>query len=677
VIRTLLAIASAFAGALLLVALNFGASNEERADFVFLNGSEPQTIDPGLLTGVPGGRITMSLFEGLARYDERSMEPVPGVAESWTVSPDGRRYEFTIRKDAKWSDGTPVTAHDFTYSWRRVQDPATGAEYAYLMHMVEYAAAFNLYGGQADRLEGEVAEAFRKFVEAHKEGASRDSWQGFVRDHTLADLVGGTPDPTLLGALDPAVGLASAADLVAVGEALSGEAQRRRKLFEWADAHFGVDAGIYAIDDEKLVIQLIAPTPYFLSLVAFYPALPVPRWVVEAPGNARDWFLPEKIVTNGPFDLESWRVNDRIRMVKSETYWGRDEVRLGRIDALPIEHEATALNLYLTGEVEWLTGQYPLDLSEALSQRDDFYAHPGLAVYFYKINTARPPFDDPRVRRAVNLAIDRELITQQVLQLGQLPATHFVPPGMPGYESPVTRLRFDPEEARMLLAEAGFPGGKGMREIGILYNTNESHRKVAEVVADQLRRNLGIEARAYNQEWQSFLTTVKNLDYDISRYGWIGDYEDPNTFLDMWLTGGGNNNTGFGEPVFDRWIAAAGDLESFLARTDMMDEPWQEPDRIRERVAEFEIAQSPEERRSALGKLRMQILREAEAILMGDAIPIVPIYFYVNSGLLAPEVKGFYMETERNGVAGVNLRSLHPFRGVWIDESLARPGLRR
>jgi oligopeptide transport system substrate-binding protein len=404
--------------------------------------------------------------------------------------------------------------------------------------------------------------------------------------------------------------------------------------------------------------------------------MPVPRWVVEAPGNERDWFLPGKVVTNGPFHLESWRVNDRIRMVKSPTYWGRDEVRLDRIDALPIEHEATALNLYLTGEVEWLPGLYPLDLSEALSTRDDFYAYPGLAVYFFKINTTRPPLDDVRVRRAINMSIDRELIAQEVLQLGQLPAKHYVPPGMPDYESPENLLPFDPKEARRLLAEAGFPGGKGLREIGILYNTNGSHKKVAEVVADQLRRNLGIEVRAYNQEWQSFLTTVKNADYDISRYGWIGDYEDPNTFLDMWLTGGGNNNTGFADPVFDRWIAAAADVAGYIARTDVMAEPWKEPIRVRERLAALEAAAGPSERRLALGRLRMQILREAEAILLGDALPIVPVYFYVNSGLLAPEVRGFYMETEKDGVTGVNLRDIHPFRGVWIDKEIARGGSR-
>jgi oligopeptide transport system substrate-binding protein len=608
------------------------------------------------------------LFEGLARYDEQSMEPVPGSAESWTVSEDGRRYAFTIREDAQWSDGTPVTAHDFSYSWRRLQNAATGGEYAYLFHMVKHAAEFNLYAGQAERLKGEVAEAYRNFVAANSAGANAERWGDFVREHALADLVSGTSNRVLSGALEPGTALASAEALAAVGAALAKESQRRSEVFEWADAHFGVDAGIYAIDDKHLVVELVAPTPYFLSLAAFYPALPVPRWVVEAPGNSRDWFLPEKIVTNGAFHLESWRVNDRIRMVKSPTYWGRDEVRLNRIDALPIEHEATALNLYLTGEVEWLKGLYPLDLSEALSTRDDFYAYPGLAVYFFKINTTRPPLDDARVRRAINMSIDRELIAQEVLQLGQLPAKHYVPPGMPGYESPENLLPFDPEAARRLLADAGFPNGEGMREIGILYNTNESHKKVAEVVADHLRRNLGIEARAYNQEWQSFLTTVKNRDYDISRYGWIGDYEDPNTFLDMWLTGGGNNNTGFADPVFDRWIAAAADVAGYIARTDLMAEPWKEPARVSERLAAVERASSPGERRRALGHLRMQILREAEAILIGDALPIIPVYFYVNSGLLAPEVRGFYMETEKDGVSGVNLRDLHPFRGVWIDE---------
>src|SRR5690606_1311937 len=225
--------------------------------------------------------------------------------------------------------------------------------------------------------------------------------------------------------------------------------------------------------------------PYFLELMTFYSTSPVPRWVVEKPGNENDWFLPQKIVSNGPFTLHSWKVNDRIRLKKSESYWNHQETRSRSIDLYPTENLATALNLCLTGQLDWLPKSYPEDLAPRLRERDDFYAEPGLVVYFYRLNCERPPFNDRRVREAVNLAIDREVITRDVLGRGELPAHHIVPPGIPGYEPPGTGIRFDVERARELLAEAGYPNGKGLPEIGILFNTFETHRKIAEVVGDQ------------------------------------------------------------------------------------------------------------------------------------------------------------------------------------------------
>ena len=671
--RTLAALALVLLVSFGGVALTLRASVEEPADFRFVNGTEPTTLDPGQLTGQPGGRVASNIFEGLARYDEASMEPVPGAAESWTVSPDGRRYEFLIRRDARWSDGTPVTAHDFAWSWRRLQDPDFAAEYAYIMHFVRYAEERNLYSGQAERLEAllrEALPALRGEVGARVPAARL---RAFAAEHELADLVKSTPDARLAG-LGAYRG--DALDLAELESALQREAQRRRAVFAEADARFGVDAGVFASDDRTLVVELDAPTPYFLALTAFYPLLPVPRHVVEVPGNERDWFLPEKIVSNGPFDLVSWRINDKIRLERSATYWGRDEVRLERIDVLPIEHEATALNVYLTGGADWLPSAYPTDLVDVLRKRDDFYAQPGLSVYFYKLNTTRPPFDDFRVRLAINLAIDRQLIADDVLRLGQLPATRFVPPGMGGYEPPDSPLGLDVARAQRLLAEAGHPDGEGIGEIGILYNTNEGHKKIAEVVADQLRRNLGLEARAYNQEWQSFLTTVRSLDYDMARSGWIGDYVDPNTFLDMWLTGGGNNNTGWSHAGFDRLIAAAADVELFLRAGGADALEWADAARMAGAVAAVDAAVGSEARRTAVGQLRLDLLREAETILLGEGLPVMPVYFYVNSGLIAPEVRGFYMEVEKpDGARGVNLQNWHPLRGVWIDPAARRPRL--
>ena len=273
--------------------------------------------------------------------------------------------------------------------------------------------------------------------------------------------------------------------------------------------------------------------------------------------------MPEHIVSNGPCRLKRWLVNDRIRLERSDTYWGKTEVRLRAVDALAIESDTTALNLYLTHDVDWLPSSYPLDLVDELRQRPDFYANPGMMVYFYRFNTTKTPFDDRRVREALYLAVDRKVFVEQVLGLGQIPATTFVPPGMVGYEPPESRIGLDLERARKLLADAGYPDGKGFPEVGILYNTNQGHKKIAEVVADQLQTNLGIRVNAYNQEWQSFLDTVRTGSYGIARAGWVGDYADPNTFLDMWVTNGGNNQTGFSSPAYDRLIAAAADVGAF------------------------------------------------------------------------------------------------------------------
>ncbi|MEZ4216368.1 MAG: peptide ABC transporter substrate-binding protein [Myxococcota bacterium] len=665
--RALVALAAIVALALALVALGLRASVETPADFRFVNGTEPRTLDPGLATGQPEGRVLIALFEGLLRYDERTMEPVPGVAESHSVSADGLRYEFRLRADARWSDGAPVTAHDFAWSWRRLQQPALGSEYAFLLHMVRHAKELNLYGAQADALRGPVREAFADFARAHARGASAAEWQAFARAHGLHELAAGDAEPALARALAPGAALPDAAAVDVVARAIDAQAARRARAFADADAHFGVDEGVFAVDDRTLVVELRAPTPYFPAVAAFYTAYPVPRHVVEAPGNASDWFLPGKIATNGPFRLESWAVHHRIRLVRSDTYWGRDEVALARVDVLPIEHQATALNLYLTGEVDWLPDLFPAALADALRARDDFYAQPGLSVYYYKLRTTAPPLDDVRVRRALNLAIDRRVIVDEVLGLGQVPASHFVPPGMAGYTPPPSALRFDPAEARRLLAESGHPGGEGIDEVGILYNTNEEHRKIAEVVADQLRRHLGIRARAYNQEWQSFLATLRAGDFEIARSGWIGDYEDPNTFLDMWVTDGPNNNTGWSDPLYDLCIASAADVGAFVARPDALAHAWKEPGAMRAALeAARAPARDPAARVRALEALRMQLLREAEARLLDDGLPIVPLYFRVNAGLLAPRVQGLYTELERDGARSPNLRDIHPLRGIRI-----------
>lgn len=665
--RTLLGIVAVFAAALALVGLTFSASVEAPADFRFINGTEPTTLDPQRMTGQPEGRVADAVFEGLTRRDARTLRPVPGVAESWEISPDGRRYVFHLREDARWSDGQPVTADDFAYAWRRLQDPALGAEYAYILHMVRFAAAFNTYGGQAEALRDRVLPALDELAARHASGVPAPAWHDFVVEQGLNDLIQGTPDRSLRARVEDASSDLVVGELPALRRALDAEAARRAAVFAEAERRFGVDAGVYARDPRTLVVELVAPTPYFLDLTSFYPSYPAPRWVIEREGNQRDWFLPGKIVSNGPFLLESWRVNDKIRLARNPRYWGRDEVALERVDVLPIENATTALSLYLTGEVDWLPQIYPKDLVDQLRLRPDFYKGPGMIVYYYRFNTRKPPFDDPRVRKAINLAIDREMIAEEILALGEIPAAHLVPPGMPGYRAPESAIRSDIEEARRLLAEAGHPGGQGIPELGILYNTSEGHKKIAELIADQLRTALGLEVRAYNQEWQSYLATVAAGDYQMARAGWVGDYQDPNTFLDLWVTGGGNNQTGWSHPLYDRLIAAAEDVEGFAREPDFALGALREPEDARRLLGRLAAARGAEARREAAARLRMQLLREAEAILVQDEFPIMPIYFYVVSGMVKPRVEGFYAELEQeDGSKAANLQDLHPLRAIRV-----------
>lgn len=583
--RTLVSALLLLCAALLVVGLTLSKSTAGRADFTFVNGAEPKTLDPHIMTGEPEGRIAEALFEGLAKLDAKTLEPVPGSAESWEITTDGKRYTFHIRANARWSDGHPLTAHDFVYAWRRLQDPKTGAEYAYIMHMVRYAEGVN------KRRDAEAAR------------------------------------------------------------------------------HFGVDGGVFATDDHTLVVELVAPTPYFLELTAFYPFFPLPRWAIERAPTT--WFLPGKLVGNGAFTLESWRVGDRLRFARNPLYWGHEHVKLNSIEAISTENLTTALNLYLTDEVDWLPhGTYPQELAPELKRRGYMYIGPALISYYYRINCTRKPFTDARVRKAINLAIDREQITRDVVALGQKPALHFVPAGIRGYEQPVSELRYDPEQARTLLAEAGFPGGKGFPKFGILFNTAESHKKLAEVIADQLRRNLGIEVAAYNQEWQSYLQATRQLDYDVARAGWVGDYEDPNTFLDLFVTGGGNNQTGWGNPAYDQFVKAAGNVERFLESPDSVLQHARDRQKLERLTQAVEATSDAPSRLAKMAELRLAILAEAESILVRDEFPIIPIYDYVVAGMVKPNVKGFYKElVGSDGKARPNLRDRHP-----LDQLSMQPG---
>jgi oligopeptide transport system substrate-binding protein len=665
--RTLAGLLVAVASALLLAWLSFSASSSKPADVRILNAAEPETLDPQQLTSSVGRRIVSAIFEGLTRTDARSLGPAPGVAERWELSDDGSRYTFHLRPDAHWSDGSPLGPQDFVYSWRHLLAPETAAKYAYVLHSVRGARALNTFDGLARSIESTLQVALaEQLPQAREAPLSARAWRALTARLPLHDSLQHSDDPRLRGLLDALPDSVSAERLEQFIAALPDEARRLRDAADDARARFGTSLGVYASGPHTLVVELEAPTPYFLEITSFYPSFAVPRHALEKHGST--WFLPEHIVSNGPFQLEAWRVNDRIRLRKDPSYWGHAEVRAQAVEYYPVENVTTALNLYLAGEADWLPSVYPTDLVKDLRARSDFHTHAGFTVYFYRLNTQRPPLNDVRVREALNAAIDRQAIVDEIAGLGQLPALHFVPPGIPGYEQPESHIRLDVERAQKLLAEAGFPGGHGFPTIGILYNTLDMHKKIADVVADQLRRNLGIDVRPYNQEWQSYMATWRADQYDIARAAWIGDYLDPNTFLDLLVTNGTNNHTAFSSPTYDGLLRAASNMVRFAEQPEALLAKLKQPARVRDLLRRRAIEADGAASRRLLEQARSRLLAEAEAILLQDEFPILPIYFYVNTSLIAPGLRGIYTEVELpDGTRSSNLLPIHPVRDMWFE----------
>lgn len=521
-----------------LVACSGGETNVESGNregiLHYGNGSEPQGLDPHVVTGVPESHIVRALFEGLAVKNPWTLEPEPGVAESWDISEDGKVYTFHINPEARWSNGDAVTARDYVWSWKRALNPAMGNQYAYMLFPVVNAAEF---------AKGEL-EDFSQ-------------------------------------------------------------------------------VGVKALDDRTLQVTLNARTPYFLQLMDHYSTFAVHPGTIEKFGKATDrytqWTRVENIVGNGPFVLKEWKLNRRIVVEKSDTYWDRDTVSLNGIVFYPTENVVSEERMFRVGQLHY-TQTVPLDkipIYEAMENSPHVQA-PYLGTYFYLFNTNKAPMDDVRVRWAFSLAVDRVKLNDTVLKKSRFPAYTITPPGTLGYEPPIL-FQYNPEKARKLLAEAGYPDGEGFPPVEVTYNTQEDHRKIAVALQQMWNEVLNIDVGIANQEWKVYLDTVDTMNFQIARRGWIGDYVDPNNFLDMYISGGGNNNTGFADPVYDAMI-----------------------------LREAPRAETREE--------RFQIFYEAEKRLM-EQMPILPIYTYTSNHLIHPSVKDMPS----------NLMDSMNFKYVWLD----------
>jgi oligopeptide transport system substrate-binding protein len=501
--------------------------------YLMVLSADPQTLDPQVATGIPEYQVSMALFEGLAVYDPITCEPRPGAAERWEVSSDGLVYTFHLRPNGRWSNGDALTAEDFVYSLRRSLAPALGAEYAYFLHPIKNAQAYNL--GQ------------------------------------LADVT---------------------------------------------------QVGIRAKGPLTLEITLENPTPYYLALLTSGIYMPIHRASVESAGKADDrsspWAKPGKLIGNGPFVLQSWQTNQRLVVARNPQYRDTAAVRLNAIHFMPMESADTADRSFRAGQIH-VTDALPLSRVPIYREekRPDFVSHTYLGTSFFYLNVTKPPLTDPRVRRALSLAVDRKTMVERVTRGGQQPAGSFTPPGVIGYQPPLGPI-FAPDEARRLLAEAGYPGGAGFPEVEGIYPTSDSARVMLEAMQDMWRRELGINVRVTNLEWKVFLDALTKRDYQIGFMSWIGDYIDPNAFLSMMRGNSGNNRSGWESPAYDALLDRA--------------------DRTLDKAQRF------------------QLLGEAEKMLMAEQ-PLVPLWHAVRNYFLHPAVKGFTP----------NVLDFHPYQHLWLE----------
>ena len=500
------------------------AAATQLPSFTVLNGAEPPSLDPSLMTDTSSFRVHMALFEGLVQYDPKTQDPIPAMALSWSASEDMMTYTFKLR-NARWSDGTPVTAQQFVDSWLRTLNPDTASAYAWMIGMV---------------------------VKGANEYNSGDAGPEAVQ--------------------------------------------------------------IRALDARTFQVDLLGPAAYFVGMLAHQTFSVMPIHVIEEYGDS--WTQPENMVTNGPFVLEAWRPQEVLTVVKSDSYWDADNVKLGRVIFIPSDNNNTRWNMHLNGESDWMRGGIPTDQIDVAKLRPDYHEFPGLGVYYYAVNQTEPPMDDVNVRKALAMSFDRTVVTDKILRSGQVPAYSVSPPMDPYY--PPKGTPYDIEMAKEYLAKAGYPDGKGFPGVILAYNTSESHQRIAEFIQQEWETNLGIKVTLENQEWKTHLARGQNQDFTIMRIGWIGDYKDPNTMLDLFITDGGNNYGKYSNPRFDELIRKSATM----------------PD----------------------GPDRLAVLQEAEKIFIEEDQGLIPIYYYSNNDLIDTEIWGGWYS---------NVLGNHPWKFIY------------
>lgn len=508
-----------------------GVQLAEKQTLVRNNGAEVQSLDPHKIEGVPESNVNRDLFEGLLVTDVDG-HPAPGVAEKWD-NKDFKVWTFHLRKDAKWSDGTPVTAEDFVYSWQRLADPNTASPYAsYLQY-------------------GHIAN--------------------------IDDII--------------------------------------------TDKKPVTDLGVKAIDANTFEVTLSEPVPYFYKLLVHPSVSPVPKSAVEKFGEK--WTQPANIVTNGAYKLKDWVVNERMVLERNPQYWDNAKTVINQVTYLPISSEVTDVNRYRSGEIDMTYNNMPIELFQKLKKEipKEVHVDPYLCTYYYEINNQKAPFTDVRVRTALKLALDRDIIVNKVKNQGDLPAYSYTPPytdGMKLVEPEWFKWSQEKrnEEAKKLLAEAGYTADKPLT-FSLLYNTSDLHKKLAIAVASIWKKNLGVNVKLENQEWKTFLDTRHQGTFDVARAGWCADYNEPTSFLNTMLSDSSNNTAHYKSPAFDKLIGETLKVADDAQRADLY------------------------------AKSEQQLDKDSA---------IVPVYYYVNARLVKPWVGGY---TGKDPLDNISVKNLY------------------
>ncbi|WP_313651479.1 peptide ABC transporter substrate-binding protein [Pantoea sp.] len=492
-----------------------GAPLAEQQQIVRHIKDEPASLDPLKAVGLPEIQVIRDLFEGLTNQDAQG-KIVPGVAQSWSSS-DNKTWIFTLRNNARWSNGEPVTARDFVYSWQRLVDPENSSAFASFAALsgIENAAAINK----------------------------------------------GTMTPDKLG--------------------------------------------VVALDKSRLKVTLDRPVPWFPALVANVALFPVPEKVIAQQGDS--WTAPGKLVGNGAYQLSERVVNEKIVLTRNPHYWDDAHSVLTRVTFVPINEESSATKRYRSNDID-ITESFPKGMYGLLKKTlpGEVYTPDQLGTYYYAFNTQKGPTADVRVRKALSWSIDRKIIAEKVLGTGEKPAWHFTPDVTAGFKPLPSFLQQHDQnslnaQARALLAAAGYGPGKPLK-LKLLYNTSESHQKIAIAVASMWKKNLGVDVTLENQEWKTYIDSRNSGNFDVIRASWVGDYNEPSTFLNLLTAGNSSNISRFSNADYDAVLAKAS--------------------------------------RETSDEARNSDYNRAEQIL-ADQAPIAPIYQYTNGRLIKLWVKGY------------------------------------